>query len=186
MQVLKKTWLDKVAGGVSELMGEGGGDNYTGWGGGGNGGYISFDVGGGGGFDSNGVGANSCVAPPSSGLFGYTFTETLTGAGALTGLATGLGQGVGASLAIETAGGLAGVGQMGSGAAGLIGSATLGLGSALIGGVVIGTVAYNNSEAVRDLSQAAVGQVFEVIESFQEVGAAVFGIDRAPQSVYHP
>jgi hypothetical protein len=195
MNVLEKSLLPEVVGGSvydsgTGAMADGGGGGYGGGYDGGsdfNWGFFGDSFASAGGFDSNGVGANSCVpAASASGLFGYTFTETLAGAGAVTGLATGLGQGVGASLAIEAAGGWAGVGQMGSGAAGLIGSATLGLGSALIGGVVIGTVAYNNSETVRDLSQAAVGQVFEVIESFQQVGAAVFGIDRAPQPVYHP
>ena len=187
MQVLQQNLLPHVVGGSYDASGESG--EYGG--NGGSDGYGSYFGGGSfasvGGFDSNGVGATSCVpAAPSSGLFGYTFTESLAGATALTGVVAGLGQGYGASLAIEAAGGLAGVGQMGSGAAGLMGSAALGVGSAVLAGYVAGTLAYNNSETVRDLSQAAVGQVFEVIESFQQVGAAVFGIDRAPQPVYHP
>jgi hypothetical protein len=195
MNVLEKSLLPEVVGGsvydsgTGAMADGGGGGGYGGGYDGGsdfNWGFFGDSFASAGGFDSNGVGANSCVAAPSSGLFGYTFTETLAGAGAAAGLATGIGQGIGASLAIETAGGLAGVGQMGSGAAGLIGSATLGLASAFGTGYLAGAIAYNNSETVRDLSQAAVGQAFEVIEAFKEVGAAVFGIDRALQPVYHP
>jgi hypothetical protein len=196
MNVLEKSLLPEVVGGsvydsgTGAMADGGGGGGYGGGYGGGsdfNWGFFGDSFASAGGFDSNGVGANSCVpAASASGLFGYTFTETLAGAGALTGLATGLGQGVGASLAIEAAGGWAGVGGMGSSAAGLIGSATLGLVSAAAVGGLIGTIAYNGSETVRDLSQAAVGQAFEVIEAFKEVGATVFGIDRTHQPVYHP
>jgi hypothetical protein len=129
----------------------------------------------GGGFDSNGVGGNSCVpAPnaPASGLFGYSFTETVAGATAVTGLVAGIGQGVGASLAIEAAGGLSGVGQMGAGAAGLIGSAGLGLGSAFMTGEVVGTVLYNSSETVQDASQAIVGGIIENGPSVLESAAS--------------
>ena len=191
MQVLQQNLLPHVVGGSYDASGEsgeyggnGGSDGYGSYFGGGFFGGDSFaSVGG---FDSNGVGATSCVPTASSGLFGFSFTETLAGAGAVTVLATGLGQGYGASLAIEAAGGLAGVGQMGSSAAGLMGSAALGLGSALIGGGLIGTVAYHNSETVRDISQAAVGGVLTVVEGVTQVGALILGIDRASQPVFIP
>lgn len=205
MKVLQKTLLARVAGGETEevlLYSGGGGDGGFGgdwwandWGGAG--GYGGSDFSGGnftlgqfgsvsGNFDSNGIGAQSCAPQAASGLFGLSMTETIGAGTAMGALATAIGQGVGASFAIEAAGGLGAVGGMGAGAAGLMGSAALGLGGALLTGGVIGTLAYEHSETVRDVAQAAIGGVFEIIEGTKQLGAAAFGIERVPQPVYHP
>lgn len=174
MKQIQQAGLSQIAGGVTVLLQESdavSGVDNTAWGGGGDGGFGGDMLGAGGssnnGYDSNGVGPTNCVpapaaAPLAPGLFGYTLTETLGGASALAGLAVGVGQGVGASMAIETAGGLAGVGAMESGAASLMGSAGLGLASAFATGYTAGTLAYNGSDTVQDVSQAIVGRVTEV------------------------
>jgi len=197
MKVLQKTMLASVAGGTAEyLLNSSGTANSweSGWDvadyGGGDFGGIGLSVGQYGGvsgnFDSNGVGATSCAPSGAAGLFGMSLTETLAAGGAVGGLATAIGQGVGASFAIEAAGGLAGVGEMGAGAAGLMGSAVVGVSGALLAGGAIGTLAYQHSETVRDFAQSAVGGVFQVIEDVKQVGATALGIERVPQHVYHP
>lgn len=119
-------------------------------------------------FDANGVGPTSCVvvmppaAPSTPGVFAMSLTESIGAGTAAVGVVAGVYQGVGASLAIEAAGGLSGVGAMGSGAGGLMGSAGLGVGSAAVAGYAVGTIAYYNSETVQDVSQAVVGRVIEV------------------------
>ena len=188
MQQLKKTVLAQVAGGTADEVvfndATGGGwDSGDGWdsGGGwesgndlgdtGSSNNVLAGVGPGqatGNFDANGVGPTSCVvmmpaAPPSTpGVFGMSLTESIGAGTAAVGVVAGVYQGVGASLAIESAGGLSGVGAMGSGAGGLMGSAGLGVGSAAVAGYAVGTIAYYNSETVQDVSQALVGRVIEV------------------------
>ena len=206
MKVLQKTLLSQVAGGEADevvFAVAGGGD----WGGGdwGSGGDYGWDSGGdygwdgGGGFavsspafDNNGVGMTSCVpmppppAPLTDGLFGYTLTETVGILGAATTLTAGISGAVGASLTIDAAGGLSGLGALGGAATGITTAAGLGLLSSFGAGVLVGTMAYQNSETVRDVSQAAVGYAFEVVENFKQIGADVLGIERAPEPVYHP
>jgi hypothetical protein len=58
-------------------------------------------------------------------------------------------------------------------------------GGGRVGGL-IGTAAYYGSETVRELSQTAVGGVFQIIESATQVGADVLGIERSPHRVFHP
>lgn len=126
-----------------------------------------FSLGGGsvgGGFE--GITPLSCSPAPAvggNGWFGLSVAETLgVGTGAI-GLLGGLGQGYGASLAIEAAGGLGSVGEIGAASAGLLGSAAVGLGSAFVAGYGIGTLAYNNIEIVRDGAQWVVGAVMNGI-----------------------
>ncbi|MFL6711206.1 MAG: hypothetical protein ACJ8HI_23650 [Massilia sp.] len=198
MKVLQKTMLASVAGGTAEYVINANGSanswesswDAADYGGGGDFGGSSLSVGQYGGvsgnFDSNGVGATSCAPSGAAGLYGMSLTETLAAGGAVGGLATAIGQGVGASFAIEAAGGLAGVGEMGAGAAGLMGSAVVGVSGALLAGGAIGTLAYQHSETVRDFAQSAVGGVFQIIEDVKQVGATALGIERVPQHVYHP
>lgn len=149
MEVLAKTVLAQVAGGVTMLAGEGEdsvGYAYGGGGGGGGvdggGGYLSFEVGGGGGgFDANGVGAHSCVAmppPEPNGMFGMTIGETLAVGGGVLALGSALGGGVFASGAIETAGGFSAIGALGTAGAGLGTLAGAGVAGALIVGAGAG------------------------------------------------
>jgi hypothetical protein len=121
------------------------------------GGYAAESGGNGGGSTSG-----APAAPASAGLFGYSFTETLAGIAAGTALAGGLGQGVGASVAIEAAGGLSG---LGAAASGVGGSIAIGLASAAIAGGLAGTLIYNNSETVRDGAAAVVEGVMNGIHS---------------------
>jgi hypothetical protein len=203
MKVLPKNLLVSVAGGEADEVvfaysgdSSGGGEMWGsdfGWDdsgdsvfGGGGSAIVSA------GFDSQGVGMTSCVAMPpppppvADGLFGYTLSETLSGGTAAGGLAYGIGQGVGASLAIEAAGGLHGVGAMGAAATGVGSAMVLGFTASATAGYLAGTLLYHNSETVQDLSQAAVGGVLEVIETVKQAGAHVLGIERTPVPVYHP
>lgn len=181
MKELSREQCSHIAGGDPGMVLAGGG----GGGGGGGFGFGGSSFGSGGidfgsgsiGFDSNGIGPLSCTPAPSvaaNGWFGLSVAETLgVGTGGLA-LISGLGQGYGASLAIEAAGGLGAVGQMGAAGAGLMGSAALGLGSALITSGVIGTLAYDNIEFVRDGAQWTVGTVLTGIEG---IGNAVVQLD---------
>jgi hypothetical protein len=179
MNVLEKSLLPEVVGGSvydsgTSTMADGGGGGGYGGGSDFNWGFFGDSFASAGGFDGNGVGANSCVAAPSSGLFGYTFTETLAGAGAAaglaTGLATGIGQGIGASAAIEAAGGFGALGTMGAGAVGVGSAMVVGAGSALIVGGLIGTAAYHGSEPVRYVAIGAVSAVMEIGEALHDIG----------------
>ena len=196
MKVLPKNLLVSVAGGEADEVvfaysgdSSGGGEMWGsdfGWDDSGDGVF-----GGGGsaivssGFDSQGVGMTSCVAMPpppptvTSGLFGYSMTETVT-------LAGGLGGGVGASLAIESVGGWSAIGTLGAAAPALVAATGAGIAAAAITGWTAGGALYSHSETVQDLSQKAWGGVFQVIESVTQAGAEVLHIDRKSQPVYHP
>lgn len=161
------------SGGYESSYGDGGyaseyasGSYESNYGDGGYGGGVSASVGG---FDGNGVGPTSCLPapapPPAAGLFGFTLMETIAGVGTATMLAGGIGQGIGASMAINAAGGLGAVGGMGASAAGLMGSATLGLASSVFAGAAVGYVAYQNSETVRTVADGmGAGFVDGVVE----------------------
>jgi hypothetical protein len=209
MKVLQKTLLSKVAGGETEevLYANAGGGDWGGgefsWEGGGSdyswdsGGDYGWDDSGGGdfggssaaiaspAFDNNGVGMTSCVpmppppAPLSTGLFGYSMTETLTLAGTL-------GGGVGASMVIESVGGWSTIGALGAAGVGL-GTATLaGIGASALVGVDLGSAIYKNSETVQDLSQKAWGHVFQAVEDVTQGAAELLDFDRKPHFIYHP
>lgn len=211
MKVLQKTLLASVAGGEADevVFAYSGGDTGTwdgSWGGGGDYGWDSasdyaWDGAGGGdygggashiaapSFDSNGVGLTSCVAMPppppplATGLFGYSLTETITAGTAAGGLAYGIGQGVGASLAIEAAGGLGGIGAMGAAATGVGSAVVVGLTASFATGYIGGTLLYHNSETVQNLSQAAVGGVVDAIDRVKHIGSHLFGRDADTEPV---
>jgi hypothetical protein len=190
MNVLEKSLLPEVVGGsvydsgTSAMADGGGGGGYGGGYDGGsdfNWGFFGDSFASAGGFDGNGVGANSCVpAASASGLFGLTLTETLGASAGLAALAGGIGGGMGASAAIEAAGGFSALGTMGGAASGVGTAMGLGVLAAATTGFVAGTLAYQNSETVRDVSQAVVGGVISVIEGATQGGVLIFGLDREP------
>jgi hypothetical protein len=145
-----------------------GGDGGFGSGGSsfGSGGIGGFNLGLGG-FDLGGV-ASDVGGPAyspgtaSNGLFGMSMTETLASGAGFTALLTGITTGVGTSFAISNAGGWAA-----ATAAGNVGWAGVGtgLGSAFVGGLVVGSLLYNNSETVRDAAQWTVGAVIDTVDT---------------------
>ncbi len=182
MKELSGEQCSQIAGGDPGMVLAGGGA----FGGGGSSfgsGGINFGSGSVGGFD--GIGLLSCAPAPSvaaNGWFGLSVAETMGVGTGILGLAGGIGQGYGASLAIEAAGGLSAVGEMGAASAGLMGSAALGLGSSFIAGYGVGTLLYNNSELVRDGAQWAVGAVLTAID---DIGDAVAPIENWINSLPH-
>jgi hypothetical protein len=188
MKELTRQELDVYTGGDPGMVLAGGG-----WlgGGAGTGGFGSVGIGGFnlgfGDFDLGSVahdvgGAAYAPAIAPNGLFGMSVAETLGMGTGILAIGGGLGQGIGASLAIEAAGGWSAIGGMGTAAAGLVGNAGLGVASALIVGLGIGTLAYNNSELVRDGAQFAVGAVLTAIE---DIGNAVAPIETWINSLPH-
>lgn len=173
MKELTRKELDVYTGGDPGMVLAGGG-----WGGGAGGGFGSVAAGGFnlglGSFDlgnvASGIGGPAYTPGLPNGWFGLSVAETLGVGTGLLGLGGGIGQGIGASLVIDTAGGWGAIGGMGTAGAGLVGNAGLGVTSAFIVGAGIGTLAYNNSEFVRDGSQWMVGAVLTAID---DIGSAV-------------
>lgn len=183
------TW-DGNWGGESDYSWDGGGGDYGGAD------FSSADSGagdsGGGGsaiappsFDGNGVGMTSCVPMPppppplSTGLFGYSMTETMT-------LATSLGSGVVGSMAAESLGGWSAIGSLGAAGLAMGGAGIAGIAASGIIGRDIGSALYHNSDTVQEWSQKAWGGVFQIIEDITQGGAELLDIDRKPHPVYHP
>ena len=188
MQQLKKTVLAQVAGGTADEVvfndATGGGwDSGDGWdsGGGWDSGNDMGDTGSSnnvlagvgtgqaaGNFDANGVGPTSCVvmmpppAPVAQGVFGLTLAETTGAATAALAISGGIGGGVVASNIVQAAGGWGAVGEMGVSGLALGPAAGVGILSAGAAGFAAGTLLYEHSETVQDVSQAVVGRVIEV------------------------